>query len=211
MQKGDCADIDCEGYVIDQTTCGIGVCSSVGELICSGGIEVDTCVPGDPTEDPEESCDDGLDNDCDGLTDCNDPDCDNYPCECDETVIEAEEMSYHANGRQIGEDWKLVANGIMSESINFPYEDTYRFEIIAKGDLAFGVGPEMELIIDGVTMDKVFVNTTTDETFIFDVYVTAGDHTVAIGFFNDYYNSLLSIDRNLYVDKMMIILLSCVK
>ena len=29
----------------------------------------------DPTEDPEVSCADGIDNDCDGLTDDTDPDC----------------------------------------------------------------------------------------------------------------------------------------
>ncbi len=33
-------------------------------------------VPCTVTEDPEVTCDDGIDNDCDGLTDCDDPDCD---------------------------------------------------------------------------------------------------------------------------------------
>jgi len=65
----DCADEDCEGFVIDTTICGEGVCASTGELICSGGGEADTCQSGLPTEDPETTCDDGLDNDCDGLTD----------------------------------------------------------------------------------------------------------------------------------------------
>ena len=72
----DCADPDCEGFVIEPTECGTGVCSSTGELICSGGEQVDTCEPGMPTEEPETTCDDGLDNDCDGLVDCDDPDCD---------------------------------------------------------------------------------------------------------------------------------------
>ena len=31
------------------------------------------------TEDPEATCDDGLDNDCDGLFDCNDSDCTGDP------------------------------------------------------------------------------------------------------------------------------------
>jgi len=38
----------------------------------------DGCVP---TEDPEVSCSDGVDNDCDGLTDGDDPDC-QTPVEC---------------------------------------------------------------------------------------------------------------------------------
>jgi hypothetical protein len=39
---------------------------------------VDSCTPGTPgAEGPngDPTCGDGLDNDCDGLTDANDPDC----------------------------------------------------------------------------------------------------------------------------------------
>ena len=36
---------------------------------------MDSCTPGNPTESPEVICSDGLDNDCDGLTDGDDPDC----------------------------------------------------------------------------------------------------------------------------------------
>ena len=47
---------------------------------CKGGKNKKTCKPGDdggctPTESPEVSCSDGLDNDCDGLIDGADPDC----------------------------------------------------------------------------------------------------------------------------------------
>ncbi|MGB5175725.1 MAG: hypothetical protein WBQ30_13390, partial [Thermoanaerobaculia bacterium] len=42
---------------------------------CGGGCDI--------TEDPEATCDDGLDNDCDGDFDCFDADCDTNPaCEC---------------------------------------------------------------------------------------------------------------------------------
>jgi len=75
----DCADItDCDGAIGSPTSCGIGVCASTGNLSCSGGSEVDTCTPGTPgIEGPvgDASCSDGLDNDCDGLTDSTDPDC----------------------------------------------------------------------------------------------------------------------------------------
>jgi hypothetical protein len=73
----DCADANCDGALGAPTTCGVGVCAATGNLTCSGGAEVDTCTPGDPTEPVTElTCDDGLDNDCDGLTDtAEDPDC----------------------------------------------------------------------------------------------------------------------------------------
>ncbi|MCP4656316.1 MAG: hypothetical protein GY856_12960, partial [bacterium] len=43
---------------------------------CDEVGDVCTCVP---TEDPEVSCSDGVDNDCDGMTDGDDPDC-GQPC-----------------------------------------------------------------------------------------------------------------------------------
>lgn len=71
----DCADrTDCDD-VSEPNTCGVGVCASTGSQTCRNGTLEDTCTPGTPTEAPEATCDDGLDNDCDGLTDTADPDC----------------------------------------------------------------------------------------------------------------------------------------
>jgi len=75
----DCADTaDCDGATGAPTTCGVGACQSSGNLSCSGGNQVDTCTPGTPgVEGPAgtASCSDGIDNDCDGSADANDPDC----------------------------------------------------------------------------------------------------------------------------------------
>jgi spore coat protein A len=68
----DCTDANCDGAAGSTTSCGTGLCASTGILTCSGGAEVDTCVPDPATE---LICDDRLDNDCDGLTDGDDPDC----------------------------------------------------------------------------------------------------------------------------------------
>ncbi len=119
-------------------------------------------------------------------------------------VIEAEEMSYHANGAQQGEFWNLWANGTMSEDIDVPETDIYRFEIIARDRLIDATGPEMGLLIDGEIKQTVFVNTETPEVFVFDVSVTGGTHELAIGFYNDYWNPIADEDRNLYVDKAIL-------
>jgi hypothetical protein len=80
----DCDSIVDEDYVESPTSCGVGVCAASGNTTCSGGVEGDNCTPGDPTEPGSEvSCTDGLDNDCDGLSDANDPDC--QVCVPDET------------------------------------------------------------------------------------------------------------------------------
>ena len=54
-----------EDYVPSATTCGVGACASTGQLTCGGGAEVDSCTPGTSGA---EVCD-GLDNDCNGVTD----------------------------------------------------------------------------------------------------------------------------------------------
>jgi hypothetical protein len=70
----DCADrTDCDGVT---ETCGVGVCASTGSQCNNGTLIEAICTPGDPTEpDTELTCDNGLDDDCDGLIDTNDPDC----------------------------------------------------------------------------------------------------------------------------------------
>jgi hypothetical protein len=62
----------------------------------------------------------------------------------------------------------------------------------------------MELIIDENSKGTVFINTTTPQTFVFNVDVPAGTHELAIGFYNDVYNPTDGADRNLYVDKTTI-------
>ncbi len=65
----NCNGAEDEGYVTAAVSCGEGVCTSVGQILCQAGKEVNTCTPGLPAEDPETTCSDGLDNDCDGQID----------------------------------------------------------------------------------------------------------------------------------------------
>jgi len=71
---GDGVDNDCDGEtdegfsVSTNCTVGLGACSAVGKLRCTqdGTGVVCQAVPGDPES---EVCDDGIDNDCDDVTD----------------------------------------------------------------------------------------------------------------------------------------------
>jgi hypothetical protein len=71
--------------VPDDGTCSVGVgeCVAAGTLICTGDGLVCDAEPGVPPEEVEISCDDGLDNDCDGVVDEADPDCPMLPQVCD--------------------------------------------------------------------------------------------------------------------------------
>jgi hypothetical protein len=72
----DCADPDCEG--VEDGACDTGepgICAA-GTLVCTGGQQVCTQdLEAEPESNDNFNCDDGLDNDCDGLTDLEDPDC----------------------------------------------------------------------------------------------------------------------------------------
>jgi len=71
----DCADNDCNNAT-EPSTCGVGVCAASGELACQSGDLTNSCTPLPATEPGTElTCDNGLDDDCDGLADGDDPDC----------------------------------------------------------------------------------------------------------------------------------------
>ncbi len=65
----------CTNVTGGSQTCGVGACQRTVD-VCSGGAP-QACVPGQPTA---EVCD-GIDNDCDGLTDAADPDLVLVACE----------------------------------------------------------------------------------------------------------------------------------
>jgi hypothetical protein len=97
----DCQDDDCDGVIGAATACGVGICAATGNLTCSGSVEVDTCTPGAPgTEGPvgNATCNDGLDNDCDGLTDEADPDC--------QAALECSDYTDRQSCRDAGCRWK---------------------------------------------------------------------------------------------------------
>jgi hypothetical protein len=69
----DGLDNNCNGKVdenLGTETCGVGACENTVDRCVDG--ETNICVPLDPSL---EICDDGIDNDCDGLIDGNDDDC----------------------------------------------------------------------------------------------------------------------------------------
>ena len=69
-------DDDCDGQTDEDLgtyTCGFGVCMVTVDTCVDG--QPQECVPGDPPEERETTCDDGEDNDCDALVDDDDVDC----------------------------------------------------------------------------------------------------------------------------------------
>jgi cysteine-rich repeat protein len=65
----NCNGLVDENYVATSTECGVGVCSSAGQMVCTDGELINTCTAGQPTG-SDDTCD-GLDNNCNGLVDEN--------------------------------------------------------------------------------------------------------------------------------------------
>ncbi len=66
----DCDGAVDDGYSIQNTDCGIGVCKSFGKKVCISGSEQSLCVPNPPLSNADNTCN-GLDDNCNGMTDEN--------------------------------------------------------------------------------------------------------------------------------------------
>lgn len=69
-------DDDCDGQTDEDFgsyICGVGVCQRTVDICVDG--EYQSCVPLEPPEQTETTCNDGLDNDCDDYVDAQDLDC----------------------------------------------------------------------------------------------------------------------------------------
>jgi cysteine-rich repeat protein len=91
-------DDDCDGQIdqgLGSTTCGVGACMRTVDN-CANGV-LQTCAPGTPgIEGPagSPSCTNGIDDDCDGLTDASDPGCQNV---CGNGVLDPGEQCDDGN------------------------------------------------------------------------------------------------------------------
>jgi hypothetical protein len=97
----------------------------------------------------------------------------------------------------------LWANATWGRDVNFVRGGTYRITLDVMGTLAGGAYGIGRLLVDGVLIGSSNPTSANWQQYSFDVNVTAGVHTVAVEFANDYYNPPTE-DRNLSVRKFQI-------
>ena len=125
-----------------------------------------------------------------------------------DTTLEAEAMAIKTSGEERGVGWALFQDGYIADNVNFPAAGSYQFTLRAYGTVAAGEWSMAELRLDHVPQDTITVNSAQYAEFSAFFPVSAGTHEVAIAFINDF--SEPPEDRNLYVDRLRIQLITIV-
>ena len=98
----------------------------------------------------------------------------------------------------------LYCAGDIHGSVVFPAGNgSYQINIVARGDLVYGMFPNAQVSIDGAVVGNISVTTSFYSTFTLDnVSAIAGTHTLKIAYTNDYHS--LFQDQNLYIQSIAI-------
>jgi uncharacterized protein YkwD len=98
----------------------------------------------------------------------------------------------------------LYCAGDIHGSVLFPAGNgTYQINIVARGDLVYGMFPNAQVSVDGRVVGNISVTTSSYSTFTLNnVSATAGTHTLKVAYTNDYYSALQ--DQNLYIQSIAI-------
>jgi hypothetical protein len=122
-------------------------------------------------------------------------------------TVEAEAMMPSAgSGQAATGGYLLFTNGTLTTTFNAPGAGSYNITVRAYGSLAGGIGPNMDLIVDGTTVKTWVVSNLAPYAAqpVFTIpNLTAGNHNISIGFSND--ATINMADRNLWVDNVVLV------
>lgn len=150
---------------------------------------------------PPPSCNDGIENGDEEGVDCGGS-CQNVcPVACNAQTYQAETM-FHSTGNSIAGGWNIFNNGYIASDHDFT-AGTTRITVLARGQSALGVLPNMRVSVGGTVLGNVSVLAgSTYQPYQFVAPVTAGLKQVRVEFTNDFYSP--PQDRNLFVDAVSV-------
>jgi hypothetical protein len=163
--KADCEDPECVSS---------SYCSTEVDADNDGELAVDDCNDGDPriSHFLNEDCDDGKDNDCDGMADCEDPDCTGFSfCNGGSIPTTGTRIEVHNFlPKQVGASFESLSD--FGFDVVFPEEHTD-----ASCKVASIMDPLIGEYVQGV---RCTIERKVDEEFIFtgsvgDLYLTGWD------------------------------------
>ena len=103
-----------------------------------------------------------------------------------------------STGASGGAYWNLWSNGYLEHSMSVPYTSQHEIHVVARGDVAGGVWPEMRVYVDGTLVLTQTVATTSWTRYPIRRVLSGGAHTLRIQFTND--GMVGTEDRNLKLD-----------
>ncbi|TWU35866.1 carbohydrate-binding domain-containing protein [Novipirellula artificiosorum] len=96
----------------------------------------------------------------------------------------------------------MGSNGYIATGIEVARAGVYRGDLVAAGDASEGIGPLVEIHLDGSKIGEVQLTTEGWRSYPLQVELPSGKHDLALKFVNDY--SSPSGDRNLRLDKLVL-------
>jgi len=96
----------------------------------------------------------------------------------------------------------LNSSGRIETALNFTATGNYTFTVVAGGNAAAGVLPQIGVTVDGSSRTNFFLTTTNLATYTITLFLTAGTHTIGLAFLNDYYSP--PEDRNAFFSQLTV-------
>jgi len=113
-------------------------------------------------------------------------------------VMEAEAMAFKSNGETWWGIWGLYGVGYVEEPMQVAEAGVYEVTVRAYGRYSSGEWPTMIMLVDGVEVSHVSVDSADWQEFTFRVALAAGERDLGVKFVND------NGPRDLFLDKLVV-------
>ncbi len=115
-----------------------------------------------------------------------------------ETMTNVNVAAYSTNGGLA----HLNSGGRIETTVRFTTAGSYTFEVLAGGDAAAGVLPQIGITVNGASRTNFFLTTTNLSRYAVTLSMSTGTHRIGLAFLNDFYAP--PEDRNARFDRLTI-------
>jgi O-antigen ligase/tetratricopeptide (TPR) repeat protein len=119
-------------------------------------------------------------------------------------IVWEPEMGSYQNGKKSHQGWLLFSDGDIEQELYLP-PGKVKLRVTARGTEAKGAGPTLAVAWNGEPLLHTEVRSQGWSVFDIETQVKPGDSLLTIGFLNDHRDSLGREDRNLKVEKVVVV------
>jgi hypothetical protein len=111
-------------------------------------------------------------------------------------------MGTYLKGEKVYQGWALFGKGMIRQRMMLP-PGRVRFQVIARGTKAKGLGPTVRLRWEGRTILEKEVTSETWTSYETETEIRPGESSLSVTFPNDLRDKATGEDRNLRIDKII--------